>query len=277
MSVIEKLKSIDRRIIFVIIALSVIIPLIAPLNLPVGVSPPVQATYDYVESLPEGSTILVAFDFDPGTMPELYPMSIAFMRHCFRKNHKIIAVSIWPFGAPLARDAFNQVGEQEYKKIYGIDFVNLGFVPGDVVAIKALARSFKEIKPQDVYGKPIGSYPIMQGIDNFDNIDFVFELSAGFPGIPEWVMIVYGRYKKPMASGCTAVSYPQYSPYYQSGQVKGLLGGLKAAAEYEVLIGMPAKAVAGMDAQSIAHAVIVFFVIIGNIFYFLDRKKRKSM
>ena len=142
MSVIEKLKSIDRRIIFIIIGLSVIIPLIAPLNLPVGVSPPVQAAYDFVESLPEGSTILMAFDFDPGTMPELYPMSIAFMRHCYNKNHKIIAVSIWPFGAPLARDAFKQVGIKEYNKKYGIDFVNLGFVPGDVVAIKALARSF---------------------------------------------------------------------------------------------------------------------------------------
>jgi len=277
MSLIEKLKNIDRRIIFLIIGLSVIIPLIVPLNLPISVSPPVQATYDYVESIPEGSTILMAFDYDPGTMPELYPMSIAFMRHCFRKNHKIIAVSIWPFGAPLARDAFNQVGEGEYGKVYGIDFVNLGFVPGDVVAIKALARSFREISPKDVDNKPIESFPIMQGIDNFDNIDFVFELSAGFPGIPEWVMIVYGRHKKPMASGCTAVSYPQYSPYYQSGQLKGLLGGLKAAAEYEVLIGMPEKAVSGMDAQSIAHAVIVFFVIVGNVFYFIDSRKRKKI
>ena len=277
MGFIDKLKNLDRRIIFLIIGLSVIIPLIKPIGLPIMISPPVQSVYDYVKDLPEGSTILMAFDFDPGTMPELYPMALAFMRECYEKNHKIIAVAIWPFGAFLARDAFTQVGEKEFGKIYGIDFVNLGFVPGNVVAIKALAKSFREVSPTDVNDKKVDSFPIMQGIDNFDNLDFIFELSAGFPGIPEWVMIAYGLHKKPLGAGCTAVSYPQCSPYYQSGQLVGLLGGLKAAAELETLVGKPEKAVAGMDAQSIAHVVIIIFVIMGNLFYFIDRsKKRRS-
>jgi len=276
MSLYDRLKNIDRRIIFVIIGLSVIIPLIKPIGLPIQISPPVQSVYDYVENLPEGSTIMMAYDFDPGTMPELYPMALAFMKHCFKKNHKIIAVAIWPFGPLLARDSFNEVGVKEFGKKYGVDFINLGFVPGNVVAIKALARSFREVSPTDVDDNKVEEFPIMQGLDNFDNVDFVFELSAGFPGIPEWVMIVYGRHKKPLGAGCTAVSYPQCSPYYQSGQLVGLLGGLKAAAEYETLVGKPGKAVAGMDAQSIAHVMIIFFVVIGNIFYFVDRRRQRK-
>jgi hypothetical protein len=61
-------------------------------------------------------------------------------------------------------------------------------------------------------------------------------------------------------------------PLLRSGQINGLIGGLRGAAEYESLIGQKGKAVAGMDAQSATHVAIIVLVIICNLFYFSMRR-----
>jgi len=66
-------------------------------------------------------------------------------------------------------------------------------------------------------------------------------------------------------------------PYInEQKQLTGLLAGLKAAAEYETLIKTPGSATSGMDAQSIAHLIIIIFIAIGNINYWRDKKALKK-
>ena len=115
---------------------------------------------------------------------------------------------------------------------------------------------------------------LMQEVEDFDDIALVMEVSAGTPGTREWVQQVQSRFCVTLASGVTAVSAPNFYPYIQSGQLVGLLGGLKGAAEYETLVQAPGDATKGMDAQSIVHALIVFFIILGNVVYFASRGRR---
>ena len=95
----------------------------------------------------------------------------------------------------------------------------------------------------------------------------MMEVSAGTPGTREWVQQVQSRFHVTLGSGTTAVGAPNFYPYVQSGQLLGLLGGLKGAAEYETLIDYPGDATKGMDAQSIVHALIVIFILLGNAVY----------
>jgi len=68
-----------------------------------------------------------------------------------------------------------------------------------------------------------------------------------------------------------------YYAFLQSGQIYGLMGGLKGAAEYEKLIGRPKDTASrSMDAVSIAHVVIVLFIIVGNIAFFAAGKGKKG-
>ena len=55
-----------------------------------------------------------------------------------------------------------------------------------------------------------------------------------------------------------------------------VLAGMPGAAEYESLIGQKGSATSGMDAQSVAHLVIVLFIVLGNISYFIDRKRSRK-
>jgi len=52
----------------------------------------------------------------------------------------------------------------------------------------------------------------------------------------------------------------------------GLVGGLAGAAQYETLINKPGTAIDGMRPQSVAHLVLIFFIIFGNICYFVNKK-----
>jgi len=105
----------------------------------------------------------------------------------------------------------------------------------------------------------------------------VVSLSAGVPGIREYVLIVNTQFGKTMAGACTAVTAPEMYTFLNSGQLLGLMGGLKGAAEYEKLIEYEGNARKGMDAQSVVHLVIVMFIVFSNIIYFVGEYRRKRM
>ena len=98
MNLLERLTSIDRRIVFALIALAVIIPILKGIGLPVRVSDEVKRLYDAIEELPPGSKVLISLDYDPATFPEVYPMNLAVVRHLFKKDVKVVAMALWPMG-----------------------------------------------------------------------------------------------------------------------------------------------------------------------------------
>ncbi|RLC44535.1 MAG: hypothetical protein DRH44_02085 [Candidatus Coatesbacteria bacterium] len=273
MGITERLANIDRRIIFLFIAIAVIIPLLHPIGLPTKVSPPVEKAYQAMEGLPDGSYILISADYDPATMPEIQPMMYSLLHHAFKKHHKVIVMALWPQGASLAEEALNEVAPL-YDAKYSVDYVNLGFKSGGGIVILAIGSDFSEPFPKDMYGDPTSEMDIMSNIENLNDIDLVIDLSAGDPGIPAWVMIANARFHRKIVGGCTAVSAPQFYPYLDSGQMVGLLGGMRGAADYETRLNILGTATAGMDAQSIAHIVIIIFIIIANIFFFVEKRKK---
>jgi len=281
MNTIEKIQNLDRRYIFIVIALSVIIPLLFPFGLPVRVSAPVQNSFDKIESLPKGSIVLASFDYGPSSAPELQPMALATLRHCFKNDLRVVVMELWVTGPPLANQAL-QIATKEYNKIEGIDYVHLGYKSGASVLLVQLGTDIHSAYPQDSRGTDIAKLPLMKEVKNYNDIICVLSLSAGTPGTREWIQQVHSRFRAadggpvPIISGCTAVSAPEFYPYINSGQLIGLLGGLKGAAEYEALIKQKGTATAGMDAQSIAHLLIVLFIILGNIAYFISKKTPKT-
>jgi len=266
---------IDRRVIFLFMGAAVALPLLFPLHLPVEVSQPARDVYRAIEEIPEGSLVLMDFTYGPSTYPEVNPMAVAFLRHCLRRHLRLICMSLWTDGAFLASAALDQVAEREFHARYGEDYVNLGFKAGNEVVIKSIAESFSVTYPVDNYGRPTATLPIMRGVENLANVDFIISLTAGYPGTNEWVLYAADPLGKPIISGTTAVQVNEMMPYVRSGQVLGLLGGMSGAAEYEALVGRPDRATRFMDAQSVAHLVIVVFIVLGNIAYAAERRRAR--
>ena len=289
-----KLGQLDRRLIYLLVSLSVLIPLLNPnlLQLPTKTTKNTQIVFDSLNDLKENDKVLLSFEYGASTKPEIHPMSIAILNHLFSKGIKVYIVSLWPEGVMMAADAINEVVDSNLFKVeYGIDYINLGYKQGGQVVIRGIATNIGSVFTQDVHLTLLDDIPMMNNIKNVRDFDFVFDLSAGVPGNAEWVQYACDEYKIPLSSGCTSIMVTDAIPYVESGQLKGIIAGMPGAAEYENLVYdylnnleynkfmnknvdiTPGKATSRMSAQSITHLLMVLFIIFGNISYYLTRKK----
>ncbi|MDD2283090.1 MAG: hypothetical protein PHD92_06825 [Eubacteriales bacterium] len=274
MKLLEKLQSIDRRIIYLILALSIILPLLFPIGFPVDTTKNTQDVYDQVNALAPGSVVLLSYDWDAASAPELLPQAEALTKHILDKKLKLVAVALWNQGATFADRVHNAIAP-EVGAVYGQDYVNLGYRPGGSVVLNSLARDIHVTFPEDVARTKTASIPMMKEIKSIDDIDLIICLSAGDPGLRTYIEQIGAQYPVTISGGVTAVSVPGMLPYLQSGDLVGLLAGMSGAAQYENLVGRPGLGLGGMDAQSISHLVIIAFIIIGNIAFLAGGRKKK--
>ena len=82
-SILIKLGKLDRRYIFLLIGLSVLIPLIKPgwVNIPINTTSNSEIVFKELDNLNEGDKVLVSFEYGASTKPEIHPMSVAVLQH----------------------------------------------------------------------------------------------------------------------------------------------------------------------------------------------------
>jgi len=271
-------KPVGREIVFLFVGVALALPFFMQFRLPITVSPEVQASFDAIAALPPGSKVLVSYDYDPPSAPELQPVSDAFMKYAFANGLKVIMVGLWPQGpqqADLSVEAALAADPALREKIrYGVDYVNLGFQSGNEFVILRMGESFQSMFPVDLRYIPYDSLPLLRNVRNFSNIDLGLSLCAGRPGTAEWVQVAVDRYNLTMTAANIAVQAPLAYPYLKSGQITGLMGGMTGAAEFEALTGMPGRATTYMLAQTFAHVIVMVFIIIGNVVYIRSRKEK---
>lgn len=286
-----RLGTLDRRWIFLVIGLSVLIPLLVGFGSPMPTTPIVQAIYDKVEELPEGSQVLVSFDYGPGTEVENQPMAEALIRHCMEKGHRVIMMALWATGPPQIELAIQNVFEgpdaTHPSAEYGVDWVNIGFKAGNQGVIQSILSDFRFFAAEVRNATPLGDLPITSDIYTLRDVELILGIGSGKPGLKEWVQFGGDQGDIPTGGGVTAVEAPLLYPYYPT-QLLGLMGGLQGAAEYEtaLLKGYPrlrtfedriiAAATSKMGPQTVAHIMIVLFVLIGNASMFAAKRRRRG-
>ena len=279
MNIWEKLLDIDRRIIYLLVFITAIFPFLLPSNNKIPTTPEVKSIYDFIEGLPAGRAILLAADYDPQTQAENDPQARVLLRHMFKKNLKVIIMTLSQDGAALAEMMTTSVAE-EYGKKKGVDYTYLGYKPYPSMIILSIGQDFRINYPMDYYNTRLDDIPMMQSISNYDDLAGIIQIGGGNVSTM-WLTYAHERYKVKLALAVTAVSGPQYYAFLQSHQIFGLMGGLKGAAEYESLLfkeykrlNIPTKAIQGMNVQNYVHILIVLFTIIGNIAFFMNRRKK---
>jgi hypothetical protein len=277
----DRMMSLDRRWVYLVIGVVVVVTAIWTFRVPLYVTPEVRSVYDFVESLTPGEVLMIGVDYDPSALAELHPMTYAITRQCFSKNIKLLLCCLHQNGPGMVEQVVAQVA-QEYGKVNGTDYVYLGYKPYPGITILAMGQNFRIPFPEDYYGTPLDSLPMMRTLTNFDNVKAIINISAG-SGTEYWINYANGRYNAKLAIGVTGVMTSDYYPFLQSGQIFGLIGGMKGASEYEYLAekgGYISKekdqlvASKSMPIQTTTHIVIILFIVIGNIGYFMSKRKK---
>jgi len=283
-AIIEKLANLDRRWIFLSMFLAVAIPILLELEFPEKPTKLAQDVFDEIEKLQPGDKVLLAFDYDPASEGELGPMATSFILHCANKKLKMYFLSLFPVGPQMVEDGITKVILTDFPDlVYGEDYVNLGYKPGYEGVIKVIMTDLRELYTTDARGLNIDQIPMCQDVESIQDMKLILNVSAGYPGSKEWVQYGATAYpdKVKIVAGVTGVQAPYMYPYVPK-QLKGLLGAIKGAAEYETLVnekyveGEPKpeyrEGVRRMGPQLVAHLLMIFLILAGNILFFLQKR-----
>lgn len=267
------------RLLYVVLLAAVLFPFLVPgdwSGSTIPLSPATASFYQMVSQLRPGSAVLVAFDYDPATQGEISTQARPILAHLMQRGARVIALSLLPQGPALAEDILQEMAAgQGYR--YGEDYINLGYVAGEEAALAVIGESLTTGLPVDYREHlPTAGRPVLQGIRGVRSLDAVIVLSGDESDVNRWIGQVQGRYGVKLSVGVSGVTLAQMEPFLQSGQLVGVVGGLPGAAEYELLLNQPGRAVQMLDAQSLAHGVIAFFIIVGNLTLLLTSLRSKG-
>ena len=231
----------------------------------------------------EKGVVLICFDFDAGCDAEMTPQVATILRHCFSRGVKVlINTGGNVMSQPLAQQTIEKAAKDgsridpPYPTMEsGVDYVFLGFRPNAFQLYLQMGESIISAYETDYSGKDLSTMPIMEHIRDFRAIDCVVTVSA-YVGAPEtWITVGNAKFGKKVILGGGAIGASDYYPFLQSGQICGLLPGLRGAAEYESALKCPDIGSKRMWSQLYTHAFAIFLIILGNIEFFFSAKRRK--
>jgi len=289
----QKLQAIDRRWIYLVVWLVVMIPLLFPFKIKPQPTSPVQKLFAYIDTMPADKALVISVDFTPDTRAELQPMVVAMLRHGFATKRRVGVLAMQLYGLGLGEEALRQVTAEfnahaathEDSVINGEDYVFWGWTTPELTVMLGMGTRITNVFPVDYYGNTTDTLPIMRHLKNYDDVGILISVAAS--GIPRlWINYAQVQFGVHLGCGVTAVSAADYYPYVNSGQFTGMLAGMKGAAEYEQLVadrmaatngewGLRNRGIEAMSSQTAAHLAIMAFIVLGNIAFFAS-KRRKS-
>lgn len=276
------MESVDVRIIYLVLWIAVGIPLLTPLFLPMAISPDTVKYKNAIDALPSGSVVAYGMEVSPaGYGGELGPQARATATQLFRKPVKIIFLAFWDTGAPLIENVWKDpfVAAAMKDKKYGVDYVDLGYIPGSETGMSSFATDvWKTCDKGDYKGTKLTDLPIMANVKTVNDFTMLIVIETGTPGAPEYLRQWQARNPKlEVLVGSLGVDVPTNMAYIASGQLISILHGGRGAAEYQRLLDISTRTdVMGSDAMTMSHAVVLIFLVLGNIGYFALRKTRAS-
>lgn len=270
-SVWKKLGEVDNRIIYALLVLSLLLPLIKPIGLPISISAHTKRSFSVIDKVKPGDRVIFDVTYSVSGAADVQPQAVAVLKHLFEKGARVIFVTTLTDG-PMIIESLIKPWEQAGKK-YGVDFCNLGYLAGGENAINMYNKDLKKAYPKDYRGNPTDKLPILEGVNGAKDVQlYVFFSTQN----SDMYVRQVSPYKIPIVGGLINTIAPQAEPYVNAGQLSGILVGLRGGAEYELLLKSPGAGVASMDAQSMGHLLIIAFIILANLAYFFTRSEQPA-
>jgi hypothetical protein len=272
----EKLSNLDSRWMYLALVLVLVIPIMKPIGMPISINKDLtQRFYDTLDALPPDSIVMYDIAYSASTDTELTPMLMAVTEQLVKKNVKVVVAGQWESGLFFTKEKLKaKFGGLGYK--YGVDWINIGYKAGGTATWRVMAKDFwKGAMGVDIDGAGFDTLPLMQRVKALDEktISAIVIYETGSPGMETWITYFP---KIALCKASVASEIASSVRYIPSGQLKGMIPGMRGAAEYEKLVAKPAVATQLMDAQSLASLLVVALIVLGNVVFFSQKKKRAS-
>jgi hypothetical protein len=227
-------------------------------------------------TLPAGAVVVMAIDYTPATEAEMQPLAEMVLRDLLDHRARVVTVSLQPEGAALAQRLADHL---DGAATYSERVINLGYLPGETAGVRSLAFltelpafGLQDAQPAGVC-QTLGRCPAWRDVRGLEDVAMVVEVADTAQSVRWWVEQVSATplARRPVLAAVSAAAMPAVRPYLAgtpntsaaAGRLQGLIGGVTAAAAYEITMGQPGRALRTMAAQSLAHLGLVVVALAG--------------
>ncbi|MEO8251600.1 MAG: hypothetical protein ABI978_06025 [Chloroflexota bacterium] len=177
-----------------------------------------------ISGLPARALVLVAFDPDLGTYPEIRSATRAALADLAAHGARLAFVSFTPEGRAIAAAELDRVARSQD----GEAPADLGFVAGSEAG---LVRGIASILPSVADGPIVGA--IRERGGGIGAFDLALIVSGGDISARSWVEQVWPRLPRlRLVAIAPTFLDPELEPYLRSGQLTALLGTLREGVAY---------------------------------------------
>ncbi len=235
-------KSASNNILRIGIAIFLLVSILLPLStrVPASITPPVSrdsvSANQLIESIPDGATVLLSVDYEPGLSAEMDAALGSVVDRMMMKDFYLVLVSTVPTGPVQAERllAFlNQGGSYQYES--SKNYTNLGYIPGGPVGLLNFAEAPRQVMPYDLDGNAAWYSPPLKEISSLSDFDLVVVATENPDRARSWVEQVQPKLgNTPIILVVSRQAEPLVRPYYGSepSQIQGLVSGFGVGAFY---------------------------------------------
>ena len=228
-----------------------------------------------IDLLAEGAPVLMIFDYEPALAGEMEAAAAPFVdRVLGLRRPRVTILSTSPTGAALA-ERFMAATQSRHNYRGGEDYVNLGYLPGGTAGILSFAEN-----PRAAMPLPGWDSAAAQGVSRFPDYKAVILLTDQAETARAWVeQTGAARAGLPLLVVSSAQAAPMIQPYLLSGQVNGLVSGLRGGAAFESSSGLGSPVRRYWDAYNFATLFAALLIVFGGLWNFLAgaRARRQGL
>lgn len=236
-------------------------------SLPEGVPLSVNGAMQVAQSIPEGAPVLVAFDYEPARVGEMEAAAAPLFDQLMLLRHSyLIFISTNETGAILAeRFISGPLAVHNYQ--YGIQYLNLGYLPGGQMGIRAFAQNPRVTTPSDMSLSSAWDSAPLEGIVSLSQLAALIVVTDDADAARTWIEQTESvRGGIPLVVISSAQAAPMIQPYFESRQISGLISGLYGGALFEQYnAGRPGTARSYWDAYSLGMLLAMALVFGGGL------------
>lgn len=244
--------------------------------------PGVARAHKTIEELPPGSVVLLDWAYDPATAGELDLAARPVLEHLLAREAALVVVSQLPTGPATARRLLAEVRRELQAtgrlRPQAAAPPESSFLPGGAATLPLLGQAPDLGLPVDVEGRLTGERLGMKALEA-QGPALALVLSGRSEDVQRWLEQVQPLNTTPVIAVTGAGADPALRPFWDSGQLQGLVSGYAGGVAYRRLLAAPASSQeeAQLRSQQIGHnwalLLLVLVLLLGNIASLLTRRE----
>jgi len=296
---VQRLQNIDRRLIYVVVAIVLGIPCVVKFSLPIFADRYSRKTFEVIDRITRDpvekeKVVLVLSNWGPASEGENGPQLQYVLQHLLRRGVRFMLCSTGDAVPWAVADAYlekaivaekqraYQLGEPIPEFVYGVDYLKLGF--NFCTVFEPVAKTLV-LDTRSFYAKDIvlrkeltdENFPLLEHFHGVEDLALVYVVSH-----TEDARIICGTAKRQVpellvATAVTGITANDMYPYVKSGQLCGLLNSSRGASEYKSLLEPgDVRTNARDNSQSLGKLLLLVLVVLGNLAYLLTRRAERA-